>query len=309
MTEELSIFVMPTDSGSQRDFAAFTKLLEDRGYRVDRNRWKAIHRGVDVYARPDDDEIQRSLDKAVEADIVSRWERASLVRHYTPDEIATAPLFSFVHVGRHINLPMGPGGVSGVSSIVEISLDRACGQCGCGAHQVGPLHVSGAELNKTSGFASLFIGSNEFVMIDEQVGRAMASITQLVPQRDIALLGRITPKAGWKQLAPDFELPLKACREQRYVRRSCGRCRCVRLDLPPDELATAGYFMVDRAVIERLELPPVMLAPYWDGDVERFDDGRLISVPARRIWFRGDIGRALMAMKIRGLELTPVLAV
>lgn len=309
MIEELQITVYPRQDANAR-FAAWLALREAPGFRVDRERWAKLHDAVDVYVSPSDQAVFRVFDDAKAKGLIERWDRVHIFQRYSPSEFAASPLFAVVHVGRCVEVPKGTDNIAAISHFVDFDVVPACSNCGAGATQTGAMRIPGAELNKAGRFASIMIGNNEFLMASETVVDALAAAAGGVtlPLRRVESIGRTKAKEQWFQFFPLDELPIAACHEGRWVRQICPKCEAVRLTSPGDDLAVGGYFMVSKELLGGTRLvPPIVRAPYWYGDVERFDDARLITVPDRRIWLRGDVGRALAAMKIRGLDMVPVL--
>ena len=70
---------------------------------------------------------------------------------YTAEEIASAPLFWLVHMGRTISFPMRGDNIAGITHFTDVDESAACATCGAGAAQSGPLRLPAAEL-----FAGVF---------------------------------------------------------------------------------------------------------------------------------------------------------
>ncbi|MBY0261927.1 MAG: hypothetical protein K2Q20_06265 [Phycisphaerales bacterium] len=308
MFETLEIFVVPQKD--KRAFNKWLKELESKGYKVDRDYWKSLHDAVNVDIPVDSPDDLEPFKQAAEDGIIKRWRRSQIKQHFTQSEIASAPLFGFVYVGRDMRVPQGKDLVAGISHFVEYDTSFACVTCGAWAKQCGPLRILGSELNQAARLSNITIVSNSFDLVP---AKTLEQISQVVkaklPLRPIEVAGKVKLKEEWWQLDPDFELPIEVCQEMRYVRIVCQACGVVRLDGVPGDELLGGYFTVKSAKLRQYDLPPAMLEPYWNGDIKRYQDGRLISTPSRRIWLRGDVGRALLKLKIRGLSLSPILAV
>jgi hypothetical protein len=306
MKEILRVFVQPF-SHKKREFEKWISDVEALGVEIDRGRWVGISDAVDVIMAPDDSRPIALCEAAVREGVLKKWQRSNIEQSYTSVEIASSKLFSFVHVGRSINIPQGKDDILGISHITTYDLRDACSECGSGAVQQSGLHVPASELKKCGSFASLFIVSNEFVMTSKSLLDDLAiSCRESIESRTVIMSGS-SKGERWDQLDPSWTFPIEACSERRYSRIGCAECGAIRLQ--QDDLLGGGQIIVKEHMLSRLKLPPVMLSPYWDGVVERFEDGRLISVPSRRMWFRADLAHHLSRARIRGLELTPLLSV
>ncbi|MCC6661851.1 MAG: hypothetical protein IT437_13305 [Phycisphaerales bacterium] len=182
-----------------------------------------------------------------------------------------------------------------------------CRLCGYGVQQGGPLRLPASALRRCKRVASLDIAGVQFFLSTEAVLRGlmaedeMASLTRAIDQ-----IGAKNGDGEWWQWDPSYRLPAEATREVRYERAICSECGVVRLESESD--IPDGYVTCNVSVLRERAVPPLLLSPYlWQGRMTCFVDGRVVVYPQHKLLLRGDVGRALVAMRIPGVMLTPIL--
>lgn len=239
--------------------------------------------------------------------IAPDWEVRLIKSVYSADEVKTAPLFSVVHTGRDIAFPQGGDDIAGVCHICDVDTSQACPRCGAGAVQDGSLRIPAAELNKARKFASIWIGQNIFLFVADALAEALSSSCKdALPLRQVEPIGKSKLEQPYWQLCPDTPVSPDALAVHRAERTQCPECGGPRLTAFSDPPGGRQYSLL-REEFDARTCPPVTLCPFWEGDLGRFDDGRIHGFPERRPWLRGDLARELMKHKIRQLDLTPIL--
>jgi hypothetical protein len=288
---------------------AFARLLEhwkELSYRIESESGAPR---FEIIVPVEDTKWRREMKEACAAGLIDDEWRAGYIRQeYTTEEVALAPLFSISHVGRHLKISTGRDHRSGLCHITTVEATGACPKCGAGATQSGPLRIPSAELNKAGRLASLMFGAKSFFMIPRSmVERIEEAVSDKLPLREVETIGSAKAKERWWQLDPKEVVPLGAVQERRYVRVVCPECGAVRLESLNVDGPYGGHFTLRKQSQTGKKLQPVVLQPFWDGDLTRFPDGRIKSIPHRRVWLRGDVARLLAEMKINGLDLTPII--
>jgi len=306
MKERLWITVGPTRAtrAAERPFLTFIDLWRIRGYVIDLYPLNDLVRvGI-----PLEDAVWRDeIDAAVAAGTVSNeWSKCSIDQIYTPDEVASAPLFWMVHMGRSIRFPMGKDNIAGVTHFMDVDDSKACLACGVGAVQSGPLRLPAAELNKAGRFGSLYIGDDTFFIISRTLGVAWReAVGEPLPLRGVDMIGAASPKEPWYQIDPTFILPDRILGEHRMTRSVCPTFGGLQVEGSPD-VPSGGYFTAN-AALRDIALPPVLLSCFAGGELLRYADGQVKQIPTRQLLVRGDVGRALATFKVRGLDLIPII--
>lgn len=307
MQEVLRVFAYPA-KGHERVYQAWLKSLESRGLRVDRERWRKLHAGVDVFIRPDNPGELEPFEIAKASGFLDEFQPGVVEQIYERGEFETAPMFSFVHVGRCIEFARGRDNRAGICHFVDFDANDACATCGAHAEQSGPLRLLTSELNKAGKWASLAIIANDFHLITQSLlDQLQDECRELLPVREVVQIGKSKPKERWWQLDPTHVMPTEFTRCIGYGVTRCKRCDAAQLRSEGKHVRQMS-FTVKSEAFSTSRTPALVLSPFWTVDhILRFDDGRLKSVPSRRIWLRGDLGRAILKLKIRGLQLTPIL--
>ncbi|HZW11066.1 MAG TPA: hypothetical protein VFF69_14285 [Phycisphaerales bacterium] len=239
--------------------------------------------------------------------VTSDWHANFIQDVYSPVDFAHAPLFGIIHTGRDIDFPMGRDDIASVTHIMDVDQSDACAACGAGTRQNCPLRLPASDLNKAGKCASIWIGDNAFFMLTEQLaGELSEECSDELPLLEIETIGKIKLKERWLQIVPEFVVPESAIVERRVKRIECPECGAVRGEALPGPISGV-CFTARESALNKVRLPAASLCPVWEGGIERFPDGRIISYPERRLWLRGDLGRALAKKKIRDLELVPII--
>jgi hypothetical protein len=302
MREELVIRMWPGPKGA----GAFQAML---------TRWRAAGcsvsphdeaKGVDVCIALPSDSWRAALHAAATEGVISPdWSEEQIRQVYAPDEIAQAPAFRLFHTGRNLLTSRGEDPIHGVCHITSVDLSAACDHCGAGARQAGPLVFPPSELNKSGRFASDWHAGMAFFLATESLLSELEQTGQSVrPLRPVEASGRTSAKEQWWQLDSELAIPLSCVQEARFARKSCPGCGAIRLEAEGD--AFGGYFRIIRSQWGDLRPPPIFRSPFWDGVLERFQDGRVVSFPQRELWLRGDFARSVNSANVPGIELMPV---
>lgn len=310
--EEFIVVSLTPPPATSAHFGELLREWASRGYRV--GRYKA-ESSVEVLVPIDDTAWRQDLDAAKQSGHVDTWRAAWIEQKYSDQEHAEAPLFRLNHTGYDINFPSTKG-FSGVCHIADVDVSNACAsdyaaegkvyKCGAGARQSSSLRLSGRELDKAGRFASIWIGSNTFFLLSQSLVDQLEKECGALPLRPIEPL-KTVPKEQWWQLDPQQLLPLAACRAPRAALVKCPGCGAARLtyEREPDQ-PVGPYYGVTRELAD-MPLAPVVFSPFWGGWLSFLKDGRVASFPERDMWVRGDVGRALAAKKIKGLDVIPII--
>ncbi|HMN42454.1 MAG TPA: hypothetical protein PKE29_16560 [Phycisphaerales bacterium] len=250
---------------------------------------------------------KREVQSAVKAGAVApNWSADWIEYRYTDEEVATAPLFDVVHVGRCIDFPLHGDKIARVCHITDVNADRACTRCGVGARQSAPLRLAAAELNKAGRLASIWLGSNTFWMVsDDLLRKAERAVECRIPVQPVTTIGKAKPKHRWWQLMPSWAPPTTAISVSKTRVQTCKTCKTSTLNFGRPKIL-GNFSTASKRVLERLRVPPILCSPFWEGDLDRTPDGRIAFFPSQRLMLRGDLARFLKNEGIRGLDVTPV---
>jgi predicted nucleic-acid-binding Zn-ribbon protein len=239
-------------------------------------------------------------------DIEPDWYVKQIEQRFTKDEVASAPLFWPIHTGKTPDVPNSKDGRWDLTCVTRVDGSRICNKCGVGGVVASPLRIPAGSLNKLSKFARLDVQHDQFLLISEELAESLSSETGAdLPLKEIEATGGGRLKMKWFQLDPQVAVPVEAIRDVRFVRKPCPKCGAIFIEQPTLTLDT--YHTIEKRVLDRRPLPPVVNSPFWEGSLDRAEDGTVRVMPWRRVWFRGDLGRVLMRMKVPRLELTPII--
>jgi hypothetical protein len=302
---ELRRIVIAKEASAVPLLQAWSKSMEVHGYQVETS--YLGQRFLDLLVPMTDRAWRSRLRKAVESGAVEAdWMEDSIIQRYSAEEVRAAPLFQPIHAGRSIEFPQGRDRKAGVCQLVSVDESAACGGCGAGVRQEGEIRVPAAEIDKCGSMASIWLGPNVFWMLADRVVKALEAVCgEPIPRREVVTTGKATARERWWQLLPESSVLEGGIKEHRSARRVCSQCGAVWLsvvDGPPGR-----HFTARQAAWCEKVVPPVVRSPFWEGELTRFDDGRVKHFPERALWFRGDVARHLAAEKIRGLDLHPII--
>lgn len=264
-------------------------------------------RFLDLLVPVSDSAWRTELLKAVESGAVDDdWMEDGIIQTYSPKEMRTAPLYFPIHTGVDIQFPQGSDRKAGVCHLCTVDDSAACGECGAGVRQAGPIRLPASELNRCRVMASIWLGPNVIWMLTERVITDIEVACGVsVPRREVETTGSASTKEKWWQLVPEWSVPGDEIAEHRSARRVCGQCGAVWLDAGDD--VPGMYFTASRSAWGDRLVPPIVRSPFWDGQLNRFENGRVIHFPEQAMWLRGDVARLLAARKIQGLDLCPII--
>lgn len=231
---------------------------------------------------------------------------------YSQEDINLAMLFNVRHYGRSVD-PLSPKhDVISVLDYTSIDLNSACAKCSAGAIQSEPLRISASSAGRVKAVSCVGLGSvGEFLLSDELLRVLEKELGCEIPKRPV-LAGKQDRDGGqvW-QVDPEMEFPFESYGGVGSTFERCDVCgRLWIRSTCQDWLTTVRYHAVRQGTVRERDLCPAMWAPFWYG--ERHIDamsGRLIDVPWRSIWLRGDVGRALVKRKLPRVTLTPFVEV
>jgi len=291
---------------NRRTLQRLTEEWRKRGYRVEDGHPAPFFQ---LSTPLGDDSWRRELEEATsKGDIEEGWRSDWLDQEFSEEEIASAEVFSIIHVGVDLNILTGRDRVTGVCHLTDVDTSTACARCGAGARPGGPVRLLASQLNRARRFASIDIGGSEFYFIADSLAEDLTEARgETLPLRCVRAIGKQVAREGWSQIVPEFVVPIDAVREKRIERAECAECGAVRRHADTGPGHSGGHYVLLQEKLSLIDLPPVMLNPFWEGNLNLFPDGRVISYPNRRMWIRGDFARELMSRKIDGLHVTPIL--
>jgi hypothetical protein len=277
--------------------------LKGAGYRVSRRRKVGDYM---IRAPGEGDNLWESEVESLKNMRVIDYVSTFVDIEHNDQEIQEAGLFIFsCKPGKDVDAPSGPDGILGLADLADWDDSKICSVCGAGAVQISPMRIPASSLAKRRLMTEPGVDVGKDLLVSEEARRLLLDRYAIeLPLREVQQTGRKPPKEQWWQVMPEMALPAEFLTFVNVKEQKCLGCRRSRWRRDDPTMHSAAY--ISWRTFDPGQIDAAIWWQDWDGDILRSPDGRILSLPRRMIYLRGDLGRALREIAPAHIDLTPL---
>lgn len=228
-------------------------------------------------------------------------------RVYSKADVAGAAVFECNFLGNSMDAGENDEGELDLQMVISLDESSSCGKCGAGYTLAEEAKLPSAELRGCKrGLGCAQVGNNQLIVLSETfIGAIEKKTGTRLPVGRVVPVGRAVLKERWFFLRPHAAADPAQVADHCSKRLPCPACGAV-YEQHTGAVPNSGYHTLS-PTFAAAAMEPVVHSPFWDGDRRVSKAGRTKSVPWRRLWVRGDVGRAMLAAKVYDLGVEPLL--